>query len=418
MTQYDPLPRHRKMKWLLSDGRIAEEPSLEQSGEGRRVRVLGSTKSVYKKDLDDLIYRSVQSYARSQGVRVWMRAHEDPVRELYDNDAGMGKPKEAGNPHFLDAKSYYRRSSELSWTFRHESLPIAARLIIKMEEERGSSRKQTVSTTLHYPSTNPADAFKRTWMSVSSPNGFRFAKHSEGTTEFAQAEQLFNDFLRDNVPEWVHEILGQQQFDNEREAAGGIARLCKRMESYESIAIPDLRDPGEPGWLELGLYETTYSPEYLRALVDFINGQPIAEELASLWGQMVEAFRSAGIVVNELQESDFAAAIQGETERVDITTKTVVTEDGTTTDEKHYVGFNLMTGTITVSCKVRDTDPGDVATEYEIARIKAEARGELDAFLNHQATYLSQSHERYHRNAVEQRTIEVSDELDELLTTS
>lgn len=413
MTEYHPLPRHKRMKWLLADGRIAEEPPLEESAEGRRVRVMNSSKSVYKKDLEDLIYRSVQSYAQRQGTRTWLRATDDPISELYNHS----QPKEAGQPHFIQPRknSYYGRTSQLSWTFRHGSLPIAAKVTIVASEGHGNNRTQTVTAEVTYPSTNPADAFKREWLSTNNPRGWEFAKHSEGTAEFAQAQQRFKDALRDFVPDWAKEILGQQEFENEREAAAGVAKLCKRMESFDTISIPDLRNPDEPGWIELGLYETTYTPEYLRAIIDFINGQPIADRLAELWGQMVDTFRSAGIVVDQLSESDFSCALQGETERVDVTAKHVVEDDGTTVDAKHYIGINLLTGTITVSCQVRDTNPSDLATEYEIARIKAEARGELDAFLKFQDTALDRKHDERHRKAVEQRTVQVPDELDELL---
>lgn len=416
MTEYHPLPRNKRMKWLLSDGRIAEEPALEQSAEGRRVRVMGSTKSVYKKDLEDLVYRSVQAFAQKNGTRAWMRAVDDPVKELHE----YSTPVDASDPHFLQPsnKAYYRRSSEVSWTFRHETLPIAAKLTIKAVEEHRSDRKQVVTAAITYPSTNPADAYERVWLDAQNPREFTFSKHDEGTTDFAQAKQRFFDSLRDYVPDWAKEILGRHEYSNEREAAAGVAKLCKRIESFEGISIPDLRNPDEPDWIELGLYETTYSPEYLRAIIDFINGQPIAERLAELWQEMVETFQSAGVVVGKLKESDFAAAIQGETERVDVSASHPFDEDGASVDQQHYVGFNLLTGTITVSCKIRDTNPAEIATEYEIARIKAEARGELDAFLNYQANALNRKHDQRHRKTVEKRTVDVPDELDELLAAS
>lgn len=415
MTDYNPLPRHesRKMRWLLTNGTIVEEPPLEQSAEGRRVRVMGSTKSVYKKELDDLIYRSVSQYADRQGEKLWKRIDNlDPVTEL-DNHFGTSK---AATPHLLAPKTgsnYYGRSSELSWTFRHEDLPIAARLRVTMTETpRNREAPQSVEVKLEYASTNPVDAYDTAWLEVNSPDGWSYSVHSDGSQEYADGHQRFRELIRDDLPQWAEDVLGERFYKNEREAAAGIAKLCRTIESYESITIPDLRDPEEPQWLELGLYDTTFTQDFARALIDFINGQPVAEELAELWGRMVETFRRAGIVVSSLEESDFASAIQGETDRVEVTTTSTYAPDGP--EQQHIVGFNLATGTVTVVCQMRDTNPHDVATDYEIARIRAEARGELEAFLGHQAGFLEHQHDKTFNRIVEERSVEV-DDLDELL---
>lgn len=419
MTEYNPLPRHRKKKWLLTDGRIVEEPPLEQSSEGRRVRVTGTTKSVYKKDLDDLIYRSVTQFAEKQGERVWMAVtDDDPVREV---NAAADAPKGNVSSHLLAPRTnnYLGRSTTLSWTFRHESLPIAATIVVTMRDVRtgyggDKSGKQVVESKVYYPSTSVYDAHTRTWHS-SQDRALPYADHSDGSTEYDQGRQKFNDLIRDHAPEWLDELLGTTTYENEREAAAGVAKLCRRFEDYDEITIPDLRDPDEPSWLTLGLYETTYTRDFLKSLVEFINGQPVVEELFSLWTQMVTTFRRAGIVVDELTESDFHAVLSGDTERVNVTTPTINSDDPSQAiDNEHYVGFNLATGTITVSCRIRDTKPSDVATDYEIARIRAEAQGELDAFLGFQSNYLDYQHEELHQRAIEKRTV-ADDGLDELV---
>jgi hypothetical protein len=70
---YHPLARHSTKNWLMTDGRIVEELSLEQSESGRRIRVTGSKESVYAKELDDLVFRSVRQFAEHNGAKVWMR---------------------------------------------------------------------------------------------------------------------------------------------------------------------------------------------------------------------------------------------------------------------------------------------------------------------------------------------------------
>lgn len=417
MTDYVPFPRHHKRKWLLTDGRIVEEPNLEQSPEGRRIRVAGSDTSVYAKELDDLIYRSVTQFAENEGERVWMRvSSDDPVKEIKQNFRSQG---DAPTPHFIQqpsASRYIGRSSSLSWTFRHDTLPIAAQLTVSASENPRNGNRQTISVEVNYPSTNPYDADSRHWMNVEGPDDFSFSDTGgDGSTAYHDAKQKFYDSIRDYVPQWVNDLLGTTTYANEREAAAALAKLCRTIEEYETITIPDLRDPAKLQWMEVGLYDTNYSSKFLQSIIDFVNGQPIAEELATLWGQMVEAFRRAGIVVDSLEESDFSAALQGETDRVVASTRSVYHDEGQ--DEHHVVGFDVATGTITVTCSNRDVRPESVAAEYEIARIRAEARGELDAFLAFEERYIDIHHDKTHNRIVKSRTVD-TDDLDELLSVS
>lgn len=422
-TQYHPLPRNRPMKWLLTNGTIAEEPPLERSDSGRRVRVVGSKKSVYRKELDDLIYRSVTQFASRNGERPWMRViDDDPVTEL---DRELGQVSQIDHPHFVTPQetNYYSRSSKLTWTFRHETLPIAARITVEMSSpgtryynNRNANRQEQVEVKVTHPSTSPYDAFERVWRTVERPDGFSFSEHSDGSQEYVQHQQNFVDWLRDNLPEWTR-VLGRTQWANEREAAAGIARLCREIESFDTITIPDLRDGDNPKWLDLKLHSTTYSSDFARSLVDFINGQPVVEQVAQHWNEIVGLLKRAGIVTKELEESDWHAAIQGQTERVEVSLGPVdAPNEDNGHDNQHILGVNLATGTLTVSCTVRDTRPEDVATDYEIARIKAEARGELDAFLGFQANFLNSRHDERHERVVEQRSVDpAADDLDELL---
>lgn len=420
-TLYHPLPRHNKMKWLLTDGRIVEEPDLEQSDSGRRVRVRGSSKSVYMKELDDLIYRSVTQFAAKAGAQVWMRVqNDDPIIEL-DNE--LGTASRIDKPHFVSPEddSYGGRSSSLVWTFRHETLPLAARITLDMMEPRRRYNRQdatqqaTVSVT--YPSTHPSDGFDRAWVpDADDVNDFQFAIHGDSSNEFAQQRQNFVDWLRETGGSWK-EFLGTTTWNNEREAAGGIARIVRIIESLDEVSIPDLRDPANPQWLPLKLHSTTYSRDFTQSLVDFINGQPLVEQIQEHWNAMTSLMRRAGLVTGDLEESDFHAMLQGELDRVGIEVNPVSApnEEGGR-DVPHTVGFNLATGTITVTCSVRDTHPNDVATEYEVARIKAEVQGELDSFLGYQADFLNSRHDDRHGRTVTQRTVEIDeDDLDQLL---
>lgn len=421
-TTYHPLPRHRPMKWLLTDGRIVEEPPLETSDSGRRVRVVGDRKSVYQKELDDLIYRSVTQFASKNGERPWLRiVNDDPVSELNNE---LGAVTQIDHPHFITPQetSYYSRSSKLTWTFRHETLPIAARITVEMTSpgtrhyNRSSSREERVEVSVTHPSTSPYDAFERVWRTSSHPEGFSFSEHSDGSQDYIQQKQDFVDWLRNNLPEWTR-VLGATAWANEREAAAGIARLCREIESFESITIPDLRDAENPDWLELKLHSTTYSSDFARSLIDFINGQPVVEQVAQHWNEIVTLLKRAGIVTKELQESDWHAAIQGQTERVEVTLGPIdAPNEDNGNDNQHILGVNLATGTLSVSCTVRDTRPEDVATDYEIARIKAEARGEIDAFLGFQSNFLNARHDERHQRIVEQRSVDpAADDLDDLL---
>lgn len=422
MTDYNPLPRSRKLKWLLTNGRIVEEPDLEQSSEGRRVRARGTTKSVYAKDLDDLIYRSVSQVATSLGETVWMRVvDDDPIQELYSVEGGS---KPVTQPHFVESgDSHYGRETELVWDFRHETLPIAARITVQLEETASYLRRsnprqpsQNLRVRVSYPSTNSLDAYDRSWMETHDGKEFPFTTHGGGD-DFPQQRQNFLDWLRANQPEWASNILGSDSFVNEREAAAGIARKVRQIEELEEITIPDLRDPSEPTWLTLKLHSTSYTRAFTQSLVDFLNGQPIVEQVKTHWEQIVDLLRRVGIVTSALEDSHLHALLKGELGRADVSIDSVAApNDEGGRDTHHSIGFDLATGTVTVTCSHRDTRLEDVTTEYEIARMRAEARGELDTFLGYHADFMNINHNKRHDRTVSDRSATVdTDDLDELL---
>lgn len=414
-TQYHPLPRLDKHKWLLTNGRIAEEPDLEESESGRRVRVRGGSKSVFQKDLDNLLYRSVSQYAEGICEDVWMRVKDDdPVREISDEASpGSADPQ----PHFVTPKQgYLGRTSKVTWTFRHESLPIAARISVDMGEGAGGyyrsrSSGQNVQAKVTYPSTNRYDSYDRVWLNVSDKDSIPFSEHSDGTSLYAQQQQDFRDWLHvSKSAEWM-DLLGHTQWDNERAAAAGVARLCREIDSLDEILIPDLRDPDNPAWLTLKLHSTTYTKDFAQALVDFINGQPVVEQIQEHWNEIVNLFRRSGLVTKTLEDSDWHAALQGEVERLSLELEhTSAPDEEGGRDAHHIVGFNLATGTVTVTCSHRDMRGEDVATEYEVARLKAEIQGELDAFLGFHKGFIDKQHDQRHERTVEQRSVMPDDD--------
>jgi hypothetical protein len=426
-TIYNPLLRNYKLKWLLADGSIAYEPDLEMSSGGRRVRVEGSSKSVSHYDLRDLVYRDVVQQATDIGTEVWMALDdEDPIRDIEHQDGTYSDPVK--KPHFTDPpqRYYAQNQTVLVWNFSHETLPIAARLKVTITGTgtwRGGSKKQSVDVELLHPSTHPIHNKNREWLHTTSSHDFRQSFPIEGD---AIQRGDFTTWYTNNPPSWEGILDAGGEYENERQAAEAVAKLARKVEELDEVAIPDLRNPAAPEWLTLMFHSTNHSREFTQVLVTYINSQPIVDEITNQWSVLAGLFKQLGLVITEFTDMDVFAALEGDLDRIKVTTENAMTENGTT-DNQHVIGINLATGTISVTCSHRDMHPNNIATEYEIARLRAEMQGELDSFLRYESNFLEESHARRHKKLVKSRTVEtptdelnalINDDLDELLNSN
>lgn len=396
---------HEKQCWLLDDGSIMEEPELEVTTGMRRVRLKALPKLAdYFSNLDDFVAQAAQEAARLQGRKVWMGLGRPKTNSL-DHNGGptvdLGNFNTKVQPHFMDpaAGSYYHnKSTEVAWRFKHETLPIEAQVECKVEK-RYHDTKWTVTTRLIMPSTSPMDSLIPTFLA--HEQGSTYQTLVRNGSAYGTAKQRAREWAEAHPIDWCDGFsFGVEKFDNERQAVNHFARVIREINTLEEIDIPNLlglepdaADSSGITTLTLRFYRTNVTQDLLDQLSDYVSGQPVVERIAEKWLELAQLFRSVGMVLGDVKESDWWRFI---VEGVDA--DPVEVEIGPAEDEegldlanhrgfkRHAVKINLATGSIVVACSVNATD-SESAIQWETARIKAQLTGQEDELLAYARKY-------------------------------
>ena len=248
MAQTTWLPRTSfdRHTWLLANGEVVQEPPLEETASGRKVRIPGTNISAYSKDVDDLLGQAVQAIATQKQTNVWMSLHNHKSSE----QAALGFDPDAAKPvvHFLqpsDGSRYGQRSTHLWWRFKHPTLPIEAVLTVEASDHGyGSDRPQTIQGRLVLPK-QLTDGV----VAMSAAHVTEITSRWNASTNSINNYNTVNgirEFVRDNPPAWDGEaskILDSTRFDSERLAVTALLSRVREADSLAEIQIPDLRDP-------------------------------------------------------------------------------------------------------------------------------------------------------------------------------
>jgi hypothetical protein len=389
-TTWFPRPSTTHPKsWLLTDGTIIQEPLLQESASGIKVRVAEFPQvSAYKKDMDELIYNTVQQVAAKNGAPVWMA-----IGNLETDCVGQGYSRadcRVAKLHMLKGKRGYGDQTVLWWLFKHPTLPIEAELAVKVINQYGSSsiamNQQTV-TTLAMPLTSPAYAAAPRY--VIEQNAF-------GNTENAVIGigdvWEFREFLKRGTSWDAEHLLGGLSFPNERLAIIDLLDRARKIDQLASIDIPDLRDQDVPAWLTLDLVDSNVNQEFIAELVSYLEGAPIVEEAKHHYEEMLRTMRSLGLVLDAKGANDFLAAL-GSGDQEALTIK--INDGGTESrfgDHSHILTMHLPSGTFIIGCQARDSNSGEVAHKWEEATMLAALTGKEDELLAYARRHAEQEH--------------------------
>lgn len=386
--------------WLLTSGEVVSEPALEETASGRKVRIAGTTTSMFTKDVDDLLYKGVQAIAKAKGEKVWMALDEGLRKQakssIYGNSIVAGvKP----TLHMLKAGgSTYGSGQQTTawWRFRHASLPVEAYVVIQMSPAhsgygRSNTTNQDVRTALLVPSTIPAQSQTVSYVhSISSDldewtNGLNDADH----------RLRFQEMLRDNKPNWHDDVtMRQQVIAGDRLAVKAFLDDTQAMEAFDKFDVPDLRDPSKPTWLSLDLQDTNVTGEFIQTLKDYLDGGTIVEEVKKHWDEITRLMRSTGLVLEEKDEASFSTALAGG-EPVQITVQSPPNEAGHLVDHAHSVVLHLPTGTMIVNCaQSQKTSKNEIATKWDEALTMASLTGQEDALLAYARRFAETANQR------------------------
>lgn len=397
-TWYPHNQSEKPRTWLLTNGETVTEPRLEMTATGLKVRVAGTSISAYTKDMDSLILKSVQEVAQQRGTEVWMPLHN--LKDAMQGSAGF-VPDET--PAELFALSSADNAQTIAWwRFRHPTLPIEALLQVRAGKTRtsygGVTEQREVVTKLTTPDTIPALTMNAVAMSEQAYN-FNTQVYKLNGQEYTTAQE----FVRDNPPSaWDPGMLGRQTPNTERQAVEALLKKVRACEELESVEILDLRDPLNPEWMELELYETNVNANFLSDLTEFLEGTPTVQEALRIYEELRDCLRGIGLVLEKKGESDFSKALLSDDPAgmlVDVTRPHV---EGNGFDTNHKIRMHLPTGTFVVDCSLT-TDLNAVAEKWEEARTIASLSGEEDTLLAYANEVAKRGHKERARKVIRER---------------
>lgn len=340
--------------WILEDGRLLEEPRLEISESGRRLRIEGQqATSDYAKNRDTIVGFEVKRRARQLGSEVLTCVKPDEWKP-----GAPPRLKREGTSYGPLLDSFGCR-----WLFKHPSLPLYAQLQVELQI---LYRSYKVSRTFTFTSIKPSNLLSPSELTL------------DGST-WTSLGHIGHDVasqIRDHYPDF-HNHLGSVDVKNEREALRWVRTFVEFADDLDAIDIPDGRAP-ELRWLTLGPLDTNVDGEFRTQLSDFLDTAGLTDEITETYNKLRDLLRKVGIKLSDRTPGEFAlAAALGDDEALAATIKT---SDDDPEVLAHRTYLHLPTGTIRITCpeKVKSKAAADA---WELARFEAEMRGELDAFL-------------------------------------
>jgi len=331
-----------KDRWLLTDGSIVTTPDMEMSPAGRKVRVVGTKKSVNSGYSAQVIEEAVRLLADQRGANVRCSCAPDQPTE-YSGDLKLW---------FAEGRRY--AETNIWWSFRHPSLPIEAVLRVRAKLQYGTAVQ--VSCDITATRLNPV------WITANEKATYAGGRWRTLARENS-VMQAVAELMRDD-PQVYGEIPGEfftdQDFPTSRKAVEAILRRVRLFEDLTELPIPDLLDNDHPVWMGLALYDTNVSGEFIQTLVDFLDTTSSMKDVQEAYEELRRAMTRLGFVLPERSEDDLASALQTDNASMYVTLSPVwdANKDNTgeysSTDDEHTVYLHLTSGCLLVSCTKTD----------------------------------------------------------------
>lgn len=384
MAQTTWIPRtefEEPKKWLLTNGEVVTAPPLEQTTSGRKVRVAGTDITAYVKDMDNLILDSVMQLAQQKQTSVWMSITDQKgALERFSGTTFENKPPAL---YVLDSTTN-RPETVVWWRFRHATLPIEAYLTVRATVRTSwtgnRERMHDVATSLTAPFTHVAHAANINWLHHPQVCSYTDGVFS-GQTSACNEPRVY-EFVRDNVPpDWdPRTLLGSLNPTTDRNGVEALLSKIRECDELERIQIPDLRDPQNPEWLTLELYETNLTPSLYADLTEYLDSESTVQQATRIYNELRNCLTAAGIVLDDLNDNDFAQALLN-TNPNGLTVGVGLPHEVNGYDHNHELRLHLLSGTFVVTCSLMAGDRNQIAEKWEEARTIASLSGEEDVLL-------------------------------------
>lgn len=400
-TTWAPRTALDKKSWLLHNGEIVEEPPLEESSSGLKVRLAGTTVSTYAKDIDDLLVKGVQELAKQKQTKVWMPLWQRSQAER--QALGFTPSHQKAELHYVTAG----RSNETVawWRFKHPTMPIEAVLVVSAGHRyryNSALHDQTVTGRVTLPFMGQTPGAHATVLTETETS---FHQHLCQISDYNE-QTRFREFVRDHQPDWIG-ALGEERTGSPRQSVALLLRKVRQVDALPSITVPDLRDPEAPAWLELELFETNVNEKFIADMVDYLDGAPSVEQAAQLYTELIKTFQSIGMVIPEKHENDFLTAlVSGEKDALRVHLGNA-DDVGHQKDHNHTLSVDLRTGTMIVNCAHQQADRNTIAEKWDEQLMLAQMTGREEEFLAYARGFSDEANkDRKKRILKERRSIE------------
>lgn len=384
-TTWGPLTRFEPRTWLLANGEVIAEPLLEQTSSGRKVRVAGTTDSVYSGELDELLNRAADTLAAQRGTHVWL----NNAGSFFDKNIDRaGVTKDRASLHLLNEKD----STQCWWRFKDPESSHEVLVVVTLRQNGLNYTTQSFVTI-------PYRGWEQTWNGVEPQ--YVTAVNPDELLNIALSRvddhSTWHEFCRDNPIDWPE--FGFQHHTTPRAAVKNLLEAVRNIEDRATIQVPRLSHPYQsPEYREMELYGSNVNADFMSELTEYLDGAPTVERALELYQELLQSMRAAGIQVGDKKgENDFLAALlAGDRKSLNIPVTHLAEEGIENRDGNHRLTVHLPTGTFIVECDHREVDRNAVAEKWEEAKTMASLTGEEDLLLGYAKAYA--------QNAIKGRT--------------
>lgn len=393
-TQWYPFPVHKPRSWLLGNGEIVTEPTLEQSGSGKKLRIAGTTTSAFTKDMHTMILAAVDETAKAKNTYVWTPLHER--EEKMRAKLGIEPGKNLSDLYLLrpGATPGSKGNTQLWWTFAHPEFPSIEAMLVLDVSAHGAGH--AVQVKLGMPDTR-ITSLMETEPVVEADESMSLAWYYQ--FQYPQDHNI-REFAVTNPPGWSDGVLGTTHWQTDRQVVQHLLRLVDKIDGLAEILVHDMRDWDDLKWMRLEPTRSNYTGSFRQDLTDYLSGVSAVERAVQIYDDLRDALRSLGISMGPLTENDFQRALmEGEKEALRLDIAPIAGED----QHVHGLGVHLASGTFTVTCPVRHATPDEVTGEWEKAKIIASLTGEEDELLAYAREYGRTHDEKRARKVMRER---------------
>lgn len=389
-TTWLPMFRPEPRQWLLANGEVISEPALEVTGSDRKVRVAGTTSSVFKSSLNDLLNQAADTLAAQKQTTVWLELHQSILKHLEDAWSHKTATIKA-KLHLIHETE--RPETSAWWRFKDPDSMYEVLVVASMATQRYGNTGMDGQVT-NIRAYVPVTTDNRRWGGSASATEVQYVEtHNYGEVVDDLARRSgdlcykWQEFARDNPPQGGDVFAPGLRHPTAHQAVSAYLKSVRAIESLDALEVPDLRSD-TPQWLALQPFDSNVNAELINDLSEYLEGETAVDKITSIYADLSAALRASGIAVAPKSKNDFATALlSGDSPILNMQVTSVSDDSGQNIDRDHTLSMHLPTGTFIVECSHRAATRDEVAEKWEEAVTLASLTGAEDELLAYARAY-------------------------------